>query len=203
MKANFDELNYRLDELAKRRERLADHLESVADRLSDHGERPPNQLLTDLKSFRSEFCSVANELGLIESHDAEDIGELSLGILRRRLDWSRRVESSLRILERVLKLRHRDGSVPGELHAVFDDAGIIKERLESWPDVDPQVVEELSAGTHPLAQLVQLADNSGQLTDQQWHEFVENLCDAYGREVSVVAARGRLTLEPNQSEDFG
>ncbi len=202
VKADFDDLEFRLDQLATRRERLADHLEAVAERLTRYGERPPIRLLNDLATFRSEFCSVACDLGLIET-DVEsengESGDLSLDDLRRRLDWGRRVEKSLSVLDQVLKLRRRDGSVSEDLHAVFDDAEIIKQRLSSWPDVDLQVVNELSAGVHPLSQLVQLAGATEQLTDQQWHEFMENLCDAYGREVSIVAARGRLTFDAETS----
>ncbi len=196
MKANFEELESRLEQLTSRRERLADYLETVAERLARYGERPPNRLLDDLAMFRSEFSAVATDLGLVESETASDeTGDLSLDDLRRRLDWGRRVEKALSLLEQVLKLRSHDGSVAQQLHAVFDDANIIKQRLSSWPDVDPQVVNELSSGTHPLAQIVQLSTAAKQLTDTQWHEFVDTVCDAYGREVSTIAARGRLTCE--------
>ncbi|MCA9077270.1 MAG: hypothetical protein KDA93_19750 [Planctomycetaceae bacterium] len=201
MNSKFEELETRLDHLTTRRERLADHLGAVAERLARFGERPPNRLLDDLTSFRLEFCSVASDLGLVETEDGESngAGDLSLDDLRRRLDWSRRVETALRVLGQVLKLRSSDGSTPEDLHAVFDDARIISQRLSSWPDVDPQVVNELSAGTHPLAQLVRLVGAGDDLSDQQWHEITENLCGAYGREVSVIAARGRLIFESEPS----
>ena len=200
MNSNYEELETRLEQLTSRRERLADHLETVAERLSRFGERPPNRLLDDLATFRTEFCSVASDLGLIEAEPDKGSGsDLSLDDLRRRLDWARRVEKSLSVLDEVLSLRLTDGTKPQELHAVFDDAEIIKQRLSSWPDVDPQVVNELSAGTHHLSQLVLLASSAETLTDQQWHSISEDLCSTYGREVSVMAARGRLKLDASTS----
>lgn len=200
MNSNFEELETRLDRLTSRRETLADHLGTVAERLTRFGERPPNRLLDDLATFRTEFCSVASDLGLIESEQQNGIAsDLSLDDLRRRLDWARRVEKSLSVLDEVLSLRLINGRKPEELHAVVDDAEIIKQRLSSWPDADPQVVNELSAGTHPLSQLVQLVSEAEHLSDQQWHHISEDLCGAYGREVSVIAARGRLKLDAETS----
>lgn len=200
MKSSFDELRSRLDQLMARRERLADHLESAAERLACQGERPPNELLLDLGSFRAAFSCLANDMGVTETlSEKEDvrIGALSLKDLDSRLDWNCRVEKSLGLLDQALRLRHRDGTVPLGLRAVIDDARIIQQRLSSWPDVDPQVVGDLSNGTHPIAQVLKMAGDVEHLSDQQWHEAAENLCDAYGRELSITAARGHLTFEAN------
>lgn len=179
--------------LARQRDQLADLLQSASRRLSDEGERPPAQLVSDLLDYRQQFQSMAVELQLLDEGPIDGpVPDLSLDDLDRRLDWQRRVHDALRTLGQVATLRRADETAGDTLAIVREDVDILRQRLTSFPDVDPQLVNELAHETHPLCDLLRLAGRWNELGDDDWYVAMENVRDVYGKHVATAAARGRL-----------
>jgi hypothetical protein len=55
-------------------------------------------------------------------------------------------------------------------------------------------VHEIAAGGHPLVCLLTMVEGSTTLTDTEWANLHASVSGAYGRQLAIAAARGRLVV---------
>jgi hypothetical protein len=103
--------------------------------------------------------------------------------------------AALLTIDRLLTLSVRDG---GELPALEDCHGkarSLRESIEQSPDEAlPAEAHNVASGEHPFANLLVMVEGNESLTDAQWALLHASVSGAYGRQLAIAAARGKLVF---------
>ena len=198
-----------LDSISQRFGDLSNRLMRVAEELRVSGSPPDDQVIQELAVSRTTFqelrtraLDVARHLAVGPTPSPEGVGSLrelesllqslSEAEVRRSAEEDKKL-LALSVLDHILGLAHRGSS---EFQPLIDcqvKADALKQAIQSltWPDLHPDV-EALVQGRHPLAELFTLVKEVESLDDDLWLLLEQEVGEAFGRPLSLAAARGRL-----------
>ena len=99
-------------------------------------------------------------------------------------------------IERILRIKVKPGKVLPEWEEALIAARALKRKVltESDSKLSPETLA-LAKGEHPLAALLMLIEQTGQLGDAEWAELHANVEDGLGKPIAMAAARHRFILE--------
>lgn len=196
--ATLEELEARFDALDEDRVAIAYALRREADALRGEGELKLRAIVEATKDFLGRWRDVAERVFAADDAQACS-GELplpSLPAMRGRLDLLLArlpAQAALRELRSLV-----DDGDSTNLQVIQEAVRRAEAELEAaseLADLPMSFRDELSS-EHPLGALRRLADPSSDLADNEWDACVQRVRNAFGTEVGVAAARGRLRLEP-------
>jgi hypothetical protein len=99
------------------------------------------------------------------------------------------------VLDRAETLRTRDGSVFPPLVECLAVVSTLREAIATAPAGDlPGAAEGLAGGEHPVNGLLTVIEGIEGLNDAEWAEIHSRVSEAFGRQLAVAAARGRIVL---------
>jgi hypothetical protein len=104
-------------------------------------------------------------------------------------------DAALRAIDKILRLSVRDGGEVPALASCRDQAVVLRQSVEvCGGDPLPPEAVSLASGQHPFASLLVMVEGNTSLTDAQWAELHSSVSAAYGRQLAIAAARGRLVF---------
>ncbi|MDQ6675648.1 MAG: hypothetical protein M3069_33770 [Chloroflexota bacterium] len=206
-----EELASSRSELARLRARceaVGEDLAAAAHELKAGGALPNVALIDDLDNLRSEFADLRRSTlrlaAAVPGASPDETYELTSptaleavleatqqAIDREAAEQARR--QAIAVLDRVQRLCHRDDPAFPALEQCRVLAGGLRETLAS--PQSPTGLPEIGAladGRHPLAYLVQFAEDQSDLDDTRWEFLHDAVSQAFGRPLAVAAARGKL-----------
>lgn len=198
-----------LDSISQRFNDLSVRLMKMAEELRVSGSPPDEAVIEELALSRTTFndlraraLEVAGLLAIAPGESTGEVGSLreletllhalSEKEARRAADEDKK-RLATNVLDHILGLAHR---VMSEFQPLIDcqaKADALKQAIGSltWPDMHPEV-ETLVQGRHPLAELVTLVKEGESLDDDLWLLLEQEVAEAFGKPLSLAAARGRL-----------
>ncbi len=180
MRLPLDELERRLESLTGDELSLSRRMRIIADALVEKGTPPSWEFVDELKFFRQRFGDLTQEL----FPDEDPAATQRLIDLKERLDRLQQRLSATRILETARSIRHVD---PARDDISTQLADFVS-RTEQARD------EEHVAAAEAIQQLIALILDDGQLPDNAWESARQAIESTLGREISMAAIRGRLTI---------
>ncbi len=100
---------------------------------------------------------------------------------------------ALHVLDKALRLTTRDGADFPPLTDFLDDIASLREAIEAAPPGElPIESHRLAEGTHPVCGLLTVIEGVAGLNDAQWADLHSQVSEAFGRQMAVAAARGRI-----------
>lgn len=206
-----------LETISHRFTDLSGRLTKVAEELRASGSPPDEALIQEMAISRSTFTDLrtralelAGLLSVSTNQSTEGPGSLrELEALlhslteaegRRAADEEKKLLATS-VLDRILGLAHRDASDFQPLTDCQAKADALKQAIGSltWPDVHPEI-EAVVRGRHPLAELLTLVKEGESLDDDLWLLLEQEVANAFGRPLSLAAARGRLVSDRQLSQ---
>lgn len=104
-------------------------------------------------------------------------------------------DAALRAIDKILRLSLRDGGALPALASCRDHALVLRQSVEVCGDEPlPPEALSLASGQHPFASLLVMVEGNTSLTDAQWALLHSSVSGAYGRQLAIAAARGRLVF---------
>jgi outer membrane biosynthesis protein TonB len=214
MNVNHDAFARQLADLIGRFADLGAKLGEAARELQDGGAPPADALVEALAAGRLEFVELraeiilaAETLGLAVPDAIESAKSLEpvLAAMAEGLEgYQRRAafeESRARVialLDRVIGIRHQDDESFEPLVIARDKAAELKSAALALGDATAEQVESLEAGAQPFADLLTMLEATEALDDARFSALEESVAEAFGRQIAVAVARGRLVL-PGQA----
>lgn len=204
-----------LARLRARCEAVSENLVSASREMKTGGTLPGVALIDELDHVRSQFADlrrgtlqlVAAVAGTRPTDNPQADSPLALealleaaqGTLERQAAERAR-QQALAVLERVQHMRHRDHAPFPPLEQCRVLAGGLRDALSSLESPTTHAeLGPLAEGRHPLAYLVEFAEDQSGLDDARWEFLHDALSQAFGRPLAVAAARGKLWV----SNDIG
>jgi len=183
----------RLESLAERFAALGAHLSQAADRLRSSGIPLPEELAGKVTTSCRNFTGLYGQLLAL----TESLMDSMLRAVERAAQRSRREDSvhqqALAVLERVLALSHSRFQHFRPLEKCKVQARRLRRLLADPPGTEMQPeMQALASGEHPLAALLTLAENSGELDDESWEQLRHTVAQAFGVPLAAAASRGQL-----------
>ncbi|MBI5853805.1 MAG: hypothetical protein HZB35_00930 [Nitrospirae bacterium] len=201
-----------LETISHRFTDLSGRLTKVAEELRASGSPPDESLIQEMTISRSTFTDLrtralelAGLLSVSTNQPAEGPGSLrELEALlhslteaegRRAADEEKKLLATS-VLDRILGLAHRGASDFQPLTDCQAKADALKQAIGSltWPDLHPEI-EAVVQGRHPLAELLTLVKEGESLDDDLWLLLEQEVANAFGRPLSLAAARGRIVSD--------
>ncbi len=198
-----------LDVISQRFNDLSGRLIRMAEELRGSGNPPDETVIQELAVSRQTFndlsaraLEVAGLLAVSPSKPSEGVGSLreleSLLHSLAEAETRRAAEEdkkllAINVLDHILGLAHRGAAMFQPLIDCQAKADALKQAIASltWPDIHPEV-EMLVQGRHPLAELFTLVKENESLDDDLWQLLEQEIAEAFGKPLSLAAARGRL-----------
>lgn len=198
-----------LDVISQRFNELSSRLVRVADELRGSGSPPDETVIQELTVSRQTFndlraraLEVAGHLAVAPAKPSEGIGSLrelesflhslAEAETRRAAEEDKKL-LAINVLDHIRSLAHRTQSSFQPLTDCQAKSEALKQAIASvtWPDIHPEV-EMLVQGRHPLAELFTLVKENENLDDDLWQLLEQEVAEAFGKSLSLAAARGRL-----------
>jgi hypothetical protein len=108
--------------------------------------------------------------------------------------------AAMAALETCLRLKNKDGTEFAPLSECQSQARALHERIAASPSSElPPEASELAGGEHPIANLLILIGGVESISDAQWAKVHARVTEAFGRQLAVSAARGRLVIGPERT----
>ena len=106
------------------------------------------------------------------------------------------LEKAEETIERILRIRVRPGKVLPEWEEALIAARALKRKVltESDSNLSPETIA-VAKGVHPLAALLRLIEETGQIGDVEWGELHAIVEDGLGKPIAMAAARHRFMLD--------
>ena len=211
MNVNHDAFARQLADLIGRFADLGAKLGEAARELQDGGAPPADALVEALAAGRLEFVELraeiilaAETLGLavpdgIESAKSLEpvLAAMAEGLegYQRRAAFNESRDRVIAVLDRVIGMRHEDDESFEPLVTARDKAAELKSAaLALGDDATAEQVELLEAGAQPFADLLTMLEATEALDDARFSALEESVAEAFGRQIAVAVARGRLVL---------
>jgi len=208
---NHDAFARQLADLIGRFADLGAKLGEAARELQDGGAPPADALVQALAAGRLEFVELraeiilaAETLGLavpdgIESAKSLEpvLAAMAEGLegYQRRAAFNESRDRVIAVLDRVIGMRHEDDESFEPLVTARDKAAELKSAaLALGDDATAEQVELLEAGAQPFADLLTMLEATEALDDARFSALEESVAEAFGRQIAVAVARGRLVL---------
>jgi tetratricopeptide (TPR) repeat protein len=203
-----DVLSRRVEALAREFTGVGRDLAVAAESMRDRGPLPPEALVARLDAcsrgfagLREQVLRVAEGLGVPET-DVPGLGNLdeigtTISLLAeveaRRSKLATLRDRALGVLDRVLALRHADRPDFAPLSECQERARALRLAIEGSDLASlPGDAAALAEGPHPFSALLRLAGGGEGLSDDLWAESRDVIEAAFGRALSVAAARSRI-----------
>lgn len=121
---------------------------------------------------------------------------------QERLGDNEARERALVVLERVLAMTHRTEFDFEPLRHCHDRARELQRAISDAGSIETlTVARALAEGEHAIAQLLTLVERREELDDSYWDDLRDAVTDAFGKPLSLAAARGKLQVDPS-ARDF-
>ena len=172
-------------------------------KMTEQAELPSEDILTAfaalqkrLESLRNTTKGLFNASGLRNDVPLGEAGQTdalreALHSLERHHDRSATVAE---VIDKVLRLRHRDPVNNAALRSCWSDAAELQHALTSG-NPDPRLIA-VAAGTHSLVQLLRLVEDPDALADEDFERHRMTLADAYGSKLARAVIRGSIRVAP-------
>ena len=109
-------------------------------------------------------------------------------------------EKALATLDRFLSLAHQDFADFQALEQYKTQVREFRHKIASMSDTQmPADVQNLAQGRHPIAMILKLIEQSGQLDDRQWAQMTEVVAKSFGQTIAVAVSRGKLVVRKEAS----
>jgi hypothetical protein len=211
MDANLDEITRELAALTERCLDLGVRLGEAARALQEAG-APPSPVLVEALSgargqfhqLRSQTLTVAEGAGVPapappESlHDLEPLLAQIRAALRehaRRQALERIQQTGVAVLDRVLEILHQDDPQFPALIACHHKAREVRAALLLLTEFESDEARGSIDAVRPFADLLAMMESHEGLDDERYGQLEESVSGAFGRPLTVAAARGRLGFE--------
>src|SRR2546429_6718135 len=214
MDVNLDALTRRLAGLTGRFADLGAKLTEAAREMQDGGAPPADALIEALAAARAEFVELlaqvvatAETLGVAVPDSVESAKSLEpvLAAMSAAVDARRRRAAFDEIRSRILAIYDRVAGLLHEGDESFGPVVTLKSKAEeakaaalALTDATTEQARALMEAAGPFADLLTMLEGTEALDDEKFSALEESVADAFGRQIAVAVARGRLLL-PGQA----
>src|SRR5712664_1080231 len=214
MNVNLDTFNRQLAGLTGRFADLGAKLAEAARELQDGGAPPADALVEALAAARAEFVQLRSELvasaeslGVAVPDVVESAKSLepvlaamaaAIAAQRRRAALEEARGRVVAVLDRVIGVRHEDEENFAPLATAQTKAAEIKGAALGLADATVEQAQALVDSVRPFADLLKMLESTEALDDEKFSALEESVSRAFGRQMAVAVARGRLLL-PGQA----
>src|SRR5438309_5699213 len=214
MDVNLDALTRQLAGLTGRFADLGAKLTEAAREMQDGGAPPADALVEALAAARAEFVELlaqvvatAETLGVAVPDSVESAKSLEpvLAAMSAAVDARRRRAAFDEIRTRILAIYDRVAGLLHEGDESFGPVVTLKSRAQeakaaalALTDATTEQARALMEAAGPFADLLTMLEGTEALDDEKFSALEESVSDAFGRQVAVAVARGRLLL-PGQA----
>jgi hypothetical protein len=173
-------------------------LRQMSSDLLETGRAPNAESLETLMRFREDVGELQASLPRpadAPSMEAGANGPLSLNECQDELDALELIQTALTRLDCISRIRHVDQPDFPPWMRCREDGIRLHEDLLSAPAVAlRETAEQFLASQSPLNAIVTLIADGSELSDDRWSLLLDSVSAAYGREISIAIARGKLIL---------
>ena len=214
MDVNLDALTRQLAGLTGRFADLGAKLTEAAREMQDGGAPPADALVEALAAARAEFVELlaqvvatAETLGVAVPDSVESAKSLEpvLAAMSAAVDARRRRAAFDEIRTRILAIYDRVAGLLHEGDESFGPVVTLKSKAEeakaaalALTDATTEQARALMEAAGPFADLLTMLEGTEALDDEKFSALEESVSDAFGRQIAVAVARGRLLL-PGQA----
>src|SRR5213083_1373904 len=214
MDVNLDALTRQLAGLTGRFADLGAKLTEAAREMQDGGAPPADALVEALAAARAEFVELlaqvvatAETLGVAVPDSVESAKSLEpvLAAMSAAVDARRRRAAFDEIRSRILAIYDRVAGLLHEGDESFGPVVTLKSKAEeakaaalALTDATTEQARALMEAAGPFADLLTMLEGTEALDDEKFSALEESVADAFGRQIAVAVARGRLLL-PGQA----
>lgn len=173
-------------------------LRKISSDLLETGCAPKAENLDPLVRFREDIrelqASLPRPTGA-PSTETGTGGPLSLNGCEEELNALELIQTALARLDCIGRIRHVDQPDFPPWICCREDGIRLREDLLSAPAVAlRETAEQFLAPQSPLNAIVTLIADGSELSDDRWSLLLDSVSAAYGREISIAIARGKLIL---------
>jgi hypothetical protein len=196
-----------LTALSERHPALGRRLVQAANNLMNSGTPISESLLAELVKYSRDFNQVQQQLK-VETQNTPNT-EISLMDLKQRMQnrvqpagSSTLRQNSLKLLEGILSLAHKDQENYQPLQTIQQQANQLKTLISTATETDslPQPIQELASGQHPFSALLTLIEQQDRLSDSQWVVLEEKVAEAFGKSLAIAISRGKIYQSTNNTQ---
>jgi len=113
-----------------------------------------------------------------------------------RRKWVDLIKAADGVIQRVLRITHRDTPVFGPVADCHRLANDLRAGLSETKEETSSEVAALAAGEHPFCRLLSLLEEADRLDDETWDRYYREVASAFGRTLAVAVARQKLIIRP-------
>src|SRR6266581_3349080 len=186
MDVNLDALTRRLAGLTGRLADLGAKLTEAAREMQDGGAPPADALVEALAAARAEFVELLAQMSA------------AVDARRRRAAFDEIRSRILAIYDRVAGLLHEGDESFGPVVTLKSKAEEAKAAALALTNATTEQARALMEAAGPFADLLTMLEGTEALDDEKFSALEESVADAFGRQIAVAVARGRLLL-PGQA----
>ncbi len=213
MDVNLDTFARQLAGLTGRFADLGAKLAEAAREMQDGGAPPADALVEALAGSRAEFIELRNavvagaeSLGVAVPDGIESAKSLepvlaamvsALEAQRRRAALEEARVGVVAVLDRVAGVHHQDDESFGPLVTAQLKAAEVKAAALALTDASAEQLQALRDSVRPYADFLTMLE-SEELDDEKFSRLEDSVSKAFGRQIAVAIARGRLLL-PGQA----
>src|SRR5712664_445714 len=214
MNVNLDTFNRQLTGLTGRFADLGAKLAEAAREMQDGGAPPAEALVEALAAARAEFVELlaeivaaAESLGVAVPDQVESAKSLepvlaamvaATDARRRRVAFDEIRGRILAIYDRIAGIHHEGDETFAPLVALQTSAKEAKAAALALTEATTDQARALMEAAGPFADLLTMLESTEALDDEKFSALEESVSDAFGRQIAVAVARGRLLL-PGQA----
>lgn len=196
--------------LAERFAGLGSKLAEAARELESSGAPPSESLVDDLEAARVHFTALGAEVtqlaqatGVPVPAGVESLSALApvLEAIRteqiaraRREEFQAQRQQMLGVLDRTLKMVHRDDAANQSVADCHKRAREVRQALTAVAEGDVERLKTLSADLTPFASVLAMVDERDSLDDARYVELEDIVSKTFSRALAVAATRGRLQV---------
>jgi hypothetical protein len=194
--------------LAERFAGLGTKLGEAARELESAGAPPSDGLVEDLGAARTQFTELSAEVlrladatGVRVPAGAESLAALAPVIEATRQEQAARArreefqahrQQMLGVLDRVLKLGHRDDAGNQAVAECHKRARDLRQVVGALAEGDLERLKALASDLTPFSNVLLMIDSRDALDDERYVELEDAVSRTFGRALAVAATRGRL-----------
>lgn len=196
--------------LAERFAGLGSKLAEAAHELESSGAPPAESLVEDLEAARVQFTALGTEVTQLAQATGVPVpaGVESLSALApvieairteqiaraRREEFQAQRQQMLGVLDRILKIVHRDDAANQAVADCHKRAREVRQAVTAVAEPDLERLKALAADLAPFASALAMVDERDALDDARYVELEDVVSKTFSRALAVAATRGRLQV---------
>lgn len=196
MELSFESLPAKVEELKVMSARLSELMVRAAEGLRSSGICPPIELTRELQSYRDNFQMIRAWVQRQPGATLASPGVLAGSIAELEGDIARKetVDRALGALRYCEGLYHTEGESHPVSQTLQSACRNARELLLNGGAESSATAAAFQNGLHPLWLLWSLVAKSDTLDDTRWSEMLDQVTEAFGRDVGTSIARRKLRL---------